>query len=340
MTNKIQFSGKTLDDALSEAAKYYNVDKAFICHNTISNPPKSGFLSKIFNTKVQIEAWVETAKEDLQEAARKAVREALNPKKVAEPNVVSKRIVEDGFQKKKKEISQLKDVDHSENFTRTFVEFKDPHVKEFVENYNNLFFSAFGLCKQNYTTKIQDNQLTVHVEDPFLEDILTKSDKLSLAYEHVLKRVAQKIVGDISGRASIDAGASEEKREERLVGIAKSLAEKVRKTGKSVVLASKSSHERRIIHMALDGLEGIATRSIGMGDKRRLVIFSASENNSTQKHKQEFPKKVHLQPRKSSKNSNPKNSPQKKNRGGTSTNDKSTNNNSNLGSSNEKLAHD
>src|SRR6185312_8788701 len=80
MINKNQFSGKNLDDALNEAAKYYSVDKAFVCYNIVTNP-QGGFLSKIFSSKVQIEAWIETAKEDLQEAARKAVREALGTPK-------------------------------------------------------------------------------------------------------------------------------------------------------------------------------------------------------------------------------------------------------------------
>lgn len=230
MTNKQQFSGKNLDDALNDAAKYYSVDKAFICYNTLPNT-QGGFLAKIFSSKVQIEAWVETAKEDLQEAARKAVREALGPKPTNAPK-----------------IQPTKERSESTTHEISAVDYKDPQVKKLLTKYNQLFFSAFSLLPENYSTEISNSNAIVHVEDEFLEDNLTKSDKLSLAYEHVFKRMAQKNFGDISGRLSLDAGLSAEKREERLIGIAKSLAEKVRKTGRSIILSSKSSQERRIIH--------------------------------------------------------------------------------------------
>ena len=279
-----QFSGKNLDEAINEAAKYYSVDKAFVCYNIISNTQKSGFLSKIFSTKIQIEAWLETAKEDLQEAARKAVREALAPKPSSAPQPPRSNRTE-----------------RSEFDTRTFVEYKDPKIKSLLVKYNQLFFSAFSLAPENYSTEISDNNIIIHVEDEFLEDLLTKSDKLSIAYEHVFKRIAQKNFGDITGRLSLDAGSSAEKREGRLIGIAKSLAEKVKKTGRSVVLASKSSQERRIIHLALDGFEGIGTRSVGMGDKRRLVIFSNSAPSPSTKPTHSA-KKPHSHARKTGRN--------------------------------------
>ena len=109
-------------------------------------------------------------------------------------------------------------------------------------------------------------------------------------------------MGDISGRLSLDAGSSIEKREERLTEVAKTLAEKVRKTGRSVILASKSSQERRIIHLALDGFEGIGTRSVGMGEKRRLVIYSLEKNNSSEPKAKNNSRKLRPNKRKTIKN--------------------------------------
>lgn len=271
-----QFSGKNLEDALSEAARYYSVDKAFVCYNILSNNQKGGFLSKIFSNKVQIEAWVETAKEDLQEAARKAVREALNSNhaKLEKPKF-------EKAPKNERRDSHVSRANNTDSFSNSVgLEYNAPEVKALLKKYNELFFSAFSLSAENYSTKLSENNLIVHVSDPFLEDMLTKSDKISLAYEHVFKRIAQKKLGDIAGRLTLDAGSSAEKREERLVQIAKSLAEKVRKTGRNIILSSKSNQERRIIHLALDGFEGIGTRSIGMGDKRRLVIFSTATSHT------------------------------------------------------------
>jgi spoIIIJ-associated protein len=275
MTITHQFTGKSLDDALNQAAKFFAVDKAFVCYNVISNSQKTGFLAKIFSTKIQIEAWVETAKEDLQEAARKAVQEVLKPKPTKpiqrEKSVASKSA---------KPTKVAKEIKETPNLNKSTSDFSNEKVKELLEKYNQYFFTAFSLSKDQYNIEQNNGNIVVNVEDEYLEDMLTKSDKISLAYEHVFKRLAQKNIGDLSGRLSLNAGTSAEKRNDRLVNIAKSLADKVRKTGRNVVISSKSSQERRIIHLALDGIEGIATRSIGIGEKRRLVIYSTSKQES------------------------------------------------------------
>ena len=297
MTNKQQFSGKTLDDAILEAAKFYSIDKAFVCYNLVSKS-QGGFLAKIFSSKVQIEAWVETAKEDLEEAARKAVREALQPKIKPEPEPKPKiehkikgaeaKIRPESRSKSEPRVRQMpkpkaERAQAAASSGRQFIDYTNPEVKSLIAEYNQQFFSAFNVPSDNYSTEVSENQLLVHVQDEYLEGLLTKSDKLSLSYEHVFKRIAQKKIGDISGRAVLDAGSSDEKRQERLIGMAKSLAEKVKKTGRSVVLSSKSSQERRVIHLALDGYEGIGTRSVGVGDKRRLVIYSNDKSQSNDK---------------------------------------------------------
>ena len=268
MINQIQFSGKNLEDAINEAAKHFSVDKAFVCYKVTSHS-QGGFLSKIFSSKVQIEAWLETAKEDLEQAARDAVKEALTGKK----STATKK------SPSKTQTLSSASFPHQTSSSEG-LSVQDPKVKSLLKEYNSLFFSAFELSSENYSTEFAEGQIIVHVEDEYLEGLLTKSDRLSLAYEHVLKRITQKKLGDLNGRARLDAGSSSEKREERLIGIAKSLAQKVQKTGRSMVISSKSSQERKTIHLALDGFPGIGTRSVGMGDKRRLVIYSLEKSES------------------------------------------------------------
>jgi spoIIIJ-associated protein len=65
------------------------------------------------------------------------------------------------------------------------------------------------------------------------------------------------------------------RREETLVKLAKNLAEKVINSGKKAVLEPMSSHDRRIIHLALQGMPGVKTESEGEGAFRRIVIYPA-----------------------------------------------------------------
>ncbi|WP_186644912.1 protein jag [Fluviispira vulneris] len=288
--DKRQFTGKNLEEALAEAAKTFSTDKTLLCYNVIQQS-SGNFFSKLFSRSVRIEAWVETSKQDLQAAAREAVRQALSKTPMAKAQNLA------GTQKQarklnpdlsKKDNSQpktshdnvesVKTSYNSENYMpRNLLNMKSEGVEELFDNYKKLFFSAFDVSLNKTETVIGENEAVVKVSDEFIERFLSKSDRLSLAFEHVFKRVAQKKLGDISSRISLDAGESSEKREERLIGMARSLAEKVRKTGKSVVLSSKSSQERRVIHLALDGVPGVATRSVGTGDKRRLVIYATEK---------------------------------------------------------------
>lgn len=126
-------------------------------------------------------------------------------------------------------------------------------------------------------TSPEPGSLRVYLQDAWMEENLGKSDRLSTAFEHVFKRLAQKTVGDVEGRVSLDAGDAQAQREERLKEMALSMADKVKKSGKSVTLASRSSQERRVIHLSLDGMTGVATRSVGVGENRKLIIYSTDK---------------------------------------------------------------
>lgn len=119
---------------------------------------------------------------------------------------------------------------------------------------------------------------TININNSYLEEILAKSDRLSMALEHVFKRIAQKSVGDVGGRIVFTAGMAHQTREDNLKALALSYADKVRSSGRLMTVPSKTPQERRLIHMAIDGLPGVATRSSGAGDRRRLIIYPIDAN--------------------------------------------------------------
>lgn len=158
---------------------------------------------------------------------------------------------------------------------RPHLGFDSTGVMELLQDYTARFLGSFGVTAEHYTLQRTDTgDVLITTDDEFLESLLARSDKLSGAFEHVFKRLAQRKLGDVSGRVLLDAGGAQETRADRLTEMALSLAEKVKKTGKTVTLASKSSQERRVMHLALDGYEGVGTRSVGSGENRKLVIFS------------------------------------------------------------------
>jgi spoIIIJ-associated protein len=73
-------------------------------------------------------------------------------------------------------------------------------------------------------------------------------------------------------RINIDAGGYRRRRKESLEGLAVRMAEKAQMVGRAVAVGPFNSPERRIVHMALKGREGISTISRGRGDLKKVII--------------------------------------------------------------------
>lgn len=76
-------------------------------------------------------------------------------------------------------------------------------------------------------------------------------------------------------KVSLDIENYRAKREEALISLANKVAEKVRRLQKSVTLEPMNPYERRIIHSALQDVEGVETGSIGHEPTRRVVVSPA-----------------------------------------------------------------
>lgn len=86
---------------------------------------------------------------------------------------------------------------------------------------------------------------------------------------------------------SVDIENYRAKRETTLRSLARRMAAKVQKTGKSVMLEPMSPYERRIIHAEVQGIEGVSTNSVGVDSGRRVVIYLESEGFSVPQKKNE-----------------------------------------------------
>lgn len=71
---------------------------------------------------------------------------------------------------------------------------------------------------------------------------------------------------------NLEVGGFAEEGDPALKGMALRLAESVRRTGQAVAVAPISPRDRRQIHLALVGVEGVSTRSEGEGIFRQLLI--------------------------------------------------------------------
>jgi spoIIIJ-associated protein len=95
---------------------------------------------------------------------------------------------------------------------------------------------------------------------------------------------------------SINIGNYREKREKTLSGLARKAAIQAAKTGRNTSLEPMNPYERRIIHTAVQKVEGATSYSVG-SEPNRHVVITASEDNpvksrsnrSRQRNNQERP---------------------------------------------------
>jgi spoIIIJ-associated protein len=76
-------------------------------------------------------------------------------------------------------------------------------------------------------------------------------------------------------RIILDTEDYRKKREKTLIALAKKLGEKVKRTRKPVTVSPMNSHDRRIVHLALQNDSQLITKSRGEGTFRKIIILPA-----------------------------------------------------------------
>ncbi len=75
-------------------------------------------------------------------------------------------------------------------------------------------------------------------------------------------------------KISIDIGNYRERREKTLISLAQRISNQVLRTGRSRSLEPMNPYERRIIHTAIQEIDGVSSHSVGEGERRHIVITS------------------------------------------------------------------
>lgn len=74
-------------------------------------------------------------------------------------------------------------------------------------------------------------------------------------------------------RIIVDVAEYRERRKQRLTKLAKAVADRVARTGQSVLLEWMNPYERRVVHLALEPDERVTTRSDGNGVYKRVRVL-------------------------------------------------------------------
>jgi len=104
-------------------------------------------------------------------------------------------------------------------------------------------------------------------------------DALQLLVNQIVSRQSP----DEFKRVVVDVAGWRKNKEEDLAKRAKGWAQEVKESGKEMELEPMPSWQRRIVHLAIEEVEGVTSESIGEGWDRHLVIKTAVEKSAPKK---------------------------------------------------------
>lgn len=128
--------------------------------------------------------------------------------------------------------------------------------------------SATSACD---TGDAGDAEIIVDLDGRDKEILLERNAEVLKAIEHLAFR-ALRLDSVHHEKIHLDCGGYRALRFEELRMTARVAAERVQSSRQPFRLNPMSSRERRIVHLALKGVPGVRTESIGMGEERQVVI--------------------------------------------------------------------
>ena len=130
--------------------------------------------------------------------------------------------------------------------------------------------SGFGCENVEIKVAVRENSALVSLEGEDLGVVIGRRGETLEALQMLVSLAANGAGGYY--RVNLNIGDYREKREQALITLANRMAKQVLSTGKNRTLEPMSPYERRIIHTAVQSVEGVQSNSIGEGENRRVVI--------------------------------------------------------------------
>lgn len=137
--------------------------------------------------------------------------------------------------------------------------------------YLNAILKDLGCENVEVKAAVRENGATIILEGEGLGVVIGHRGETLDALQHLVSLAANNAGGYF--KVTLNIGDYREKREQTLIGLATRVAEQVKRTSRNRALEPMSAYERRIIHTAVQEIEGVSSSSTGEGKNRRVVIF-------------------------------------------------------------------
>ena len=238
--------------------------------------PKKKILGLFGGADAQVKAFYD---DGVKEAPVKEVKKEQAPKKKVESKPQAKKetpkkeVKKDAPKKETKKDSPKKEK--APEVDLSGIEAKETPATEYLKSILN------GMGFSDVTVTAKETEEDIYFEIVSSEDygnIIGRRGETLDALQY-LTRLFVNRSEDNNKRVALNVGDYRKRREETLKSLAKRQAQRAIKYRRSCVLEPMNPYERRIIHTAVQEIEGVSSHSVGEGENRRVVIVSDDCDN-------------------------------------------------------------
>ena len=271
-----EFSGKTVEDAMIEAATTLGIASSELDIEVISKG-SSGFLglgSKPAVIKAKPKQEVKDEIDDILSAAKKPGKSGKKASKPAEKKEAKVQEAEP-VAEKAPEVKTEEPKQEEENLEPAEI---DDSIIDETKSYLVKLFEAMEMEAQiDITLDKYTRTMNIDVEGPEMGIIIGKRGQTLDALQYLISLFVNK-KSDTYIRIKLDTENYRERRRETLENLAKNIAFKVKKSRRPFSLEPMNPYERRIIHSTLQGDKYVSTKSEGEEPYRKVVVFPKRNN--------------------------------------------------------------
>ena len=255
MANVIEKTGKTVDEAIAAAAEELGVDKDELDVEILETPTKRLF-GLFGETPAKIRAAIKEKTVVVEEEARveeKIPAEKFEPILEPSPATSIKNEADVPTEEKIQPFDRDKVIDAAEDF-----------LKE--------VFAAMNL---EVIMKIDDNAeegCLIELSGKGLGILIGRRGQALDSLQYILNLAVNRKNADEQIHFILDVDGYRRRREQALIKLAKSVAERAIKTRREVKLEPMNRHERKIIHTVLQENSRVETHSAGEDPYRYIVV--------------------------------------------------------------------
>jgi spoIIIJ-associated protein len=135
--------------------------------------------------------------------------------------------------------------------------------------------TEFGMQARVDVVRPDDETVDLHLSGSDLGLLIGPKGNTLIAIQELTRTVVHHRTGAANGRIHVDVGGYRQKRSEALARFAQEVANTVKQSGTRTVLEPMSAADRKVVHDAITGIEGVSTVSEGEEPRRRVVVLPA-----------------------------------------------------------------